>query len=183
MPVPRVVGLHHRFKTDDLGPPRSIEYVVRLEVYRRHTSQGQPKPWSTCSSNNPTRDLWVAVNASTPAWLSTPLTSCARQSCPGCARQHSVSTLRSANSYFGCCVGVITREGTLPPSAEKLTGAPSILHRAASLTTDKSVTFWSSPTGTGNEVVLKAHRMPRYRCILDGFTSHWFPTASSCKIK
>jgi len=59
-----------------------------------------PKPWSTCSSNNPTRDPWVAVNASTPAWLSTPFTSCARQSCPGCARQHSVSTLSSANSYF-----------------------------------------------------------------------------------
>ena len=31
-----------------------------------------PKPWSTCSSNNPTRDPWVAVTASSPAWLSTP---------------------------------------------------------------------------------------------------------------
>ena len=59
-----------------------------------------PKPWSTCSSNNPTRDPWVAVKASTPASLSTLLTSCARQSCPGCARQNSVSTLSSANTYF-----------------------------------------------------------------------------------
>ena len=36
----------------------------------------------------------------TPAWLPTPITNCARQSCPGCARQHSVRTLSSANSSF-----------------------------------------------------------------------------------
>ena len=70
-----------------------------------------------------------------------------------------------------------------PPSAEKLTPAPSILHRPASLTTDKSVNFWSLPTGTRNEVVFKAHQIPRYSCILYGFRSDWCPTASSCKLK
>ena len=133
-----------------------------------------PKPWPTCSSSNPTCDPWVAVNASTPAWLSTPISSCARQSCPGCARPHSVSTLSSANGY------VLVRKP--PSSAERLTPAASILHRPASLTTDKRVNFWSLPTGTQNEVVFTTHRMPRYRYILDGFRSHWCPTASSCKI-
>ena len=75
---------------------RSADWKTAVGTPRRDSR----KPWSTCGSNTPTHDPWVAVNASTSAWLSTPFISCARQSCPGCARQHSVSTLSSANSYF-----------------------------------------------------------------------------------
>ena len=75
---------------------RSADWKTAVGTPRRDSR----KPWSTCGSNTPTHDPWVAVNASTSAWLSTPFISCARQSCPGCARQHSVSTLSSTNSYF-----------------------------------------------------------------------------------
>ena len=48
------------------------------------------KTCSTFSWNDPTHNPWVGVNACTTAWLSTPITSRARQSCLGCAQQHPV---------------------------------------------------------------------------------------------
>ena len=67
-------------------PPRLAAISSAVGTHCR----ASPKPWSTFSWNNPTHNPWVSVNASTSAWLPTPTTNCARQSCLGCAQQHSV---------------------------------------------------------------------------------------------
>ena len=67
-------------------PPRLAAISSAVGTHCR----ASPKPWPTPSWNNPTHNPWVGKKASTTAWLSTPTTSCARQSCLGCAQQHSI---------------------------------------------------------------------------------------------